>query len=354
MISIQEMKKLRDIITDSFGVSPSVAGRVIGYYNGSGHGDIVAAMIKGDLSGVAPALDALGVNTPEKVPAATTAASDPVEKISTATGEPGEKISAKRSATARNASRGKEKKTSAQNTIVKDSNGSGAAWGGVVATPPVAIQPITEYPEHVQGDILEHAPADILPADTLPASINDDIENWLLDFSSKYSIDLEKCAGLQWRAACIYIGQRLKASGILIDREKQKRIGGTPYNPYKLEQLLYIWEHLTGVYKHVPLASDYIAFAGVSREWFYNSQDRSTSGQIDIAKKARAIEESALASALCDSRENPTGRIYYTKARLGWQETTTIQHVSVAASAPAAALPVFDSGVGTLPDKSDQ
>lgn len=54
MISIQDMKKLRDIITDRFGISPSVAGRVIGYYNGSGRGEIVAAMIAGDLSGVGP------------------------------------------------------------------------------------------------------------------------------------------------------------------------------------------------------------------------------------------------------------------------------------------------------------
>ena len=85
MISIQDMKKLRDIIADSFGVSPSVAGRVIGYYNGSGRGEIVAAMIAGDLSGVAPALAALGESIPEKGPAATTAASDPgtANKIST-------------------------------------------------------------------------------------------------------------------------------------------------------------------------------------------------------------------------------------------------------------------------------
>lgn len=200
-------------------------------------------------------------------------------------------------------------------------------------------------------DILEHVAAEIVEDDhdTLPASIQCDIEGWLADFASKYNLDLEKCAGLQWRAACLYVGQRLKASGILLDRALQKKIGGTPYNPKRMERLLYIWETFTNTYKHVPLASDFIAFTGASREWFYNTTGKSTAGQLDIAKKARQIEESALASALCDSRENPTGRIYYTKARLGWQETTTIQHVSATAAAPTvAALPVFETPAQAL------
>ena len=196
-------------------------------------------------------------------------------------------------------------------------------------------------------DTLEHVQGEILPAavdqdqDTLPASIRDDIENYLLDFSQKYNIDLEKCAGIQWRAACIYVGQCIKSSGVLVDRELQKKIGGTPYNANNMEKLLYIWEWITGLYKHVPLACDFIAFTGASREWFYNTTGKSTSGQLDITKKMREIEEHALSAALCDSKENPTGRIYYTKARLGWQETTTIQHVSVSAQDQAAVLPVF-------------
>lgn len=203
------------------------------------------------------------------------------------------------------------------------------------------VEPV-EVLERVTGEIVED------DHDTLPASIQCDIENWLAEFSQKYNLDLEKCAGLQWRSVCIYIGQRVQKSGILLDHARMKTHGGKIYDVHKVEILMHIWEYLTGLYKHIPLACDFISFTGVSHEWFYDSRGLLTSSRVELTKKMRAIEEKALSAALADSRENPTGRIYYTKARLGWQETTTIQHVSATAAAPTVtALPVFDTSSNT-------
>ena len=150
----------------------------------------------------------------------------------------------------------------------------------------------------------------------------------------------------------MYVGRYLQASGIFLDYEKLKRGGSKYYKAETIAALLPIWEYITGLYKHVPLACDFVSFTGVSHEWFYDSRGVLTSSRVEITKKMRAIEERALSAALTDHRENPTGRIYYTKARLGWQETTTIQHISATATAPAVALPVFDNSITSLPDNS--
>ena len=207
--------------------------------------------------------------------------------------------------------------------------------------------------EIVQGDILP--PENIVssdPSDLLPPSINDDIKEWLLEYAQEFNLDLSNCSNLQWRAACIYVGRKLQASGILFDMEKLRQRGGTKYyKPEVIAALVPVWEWFSTVYKHIPLACDFISFTGVSREWFYDSGKRQlTSTRVDLLQKVRAIEEGALSAALVDHRENPTGRIYYTKARLGWQETTTIQHVSASSSAPApVSLPMFNGDQPKLP-----
>ena len=147
----------------------------------------------------------------------------------------------------------------------------------------------------------------------------------------------------------MFVGRYLQASGIFLDKEKLKRGGSKYYKAETIAAMLPIWEYLTGLYKHIPLACDFISFVGVSTEWFYDTGNRLSSSRVEIAKKARAIEERALSAAITDHKENPTGRIYYTKARLGWQETTTIQHVSATAAAPTVtALPVFETPAQTL------
>lgn len=187
--------------------------------------------------------------------------------------------------------------------------------------------PQTEQPaelEKVQGEIIENY-------GDLPAGLTEDIEDYLEEFKTKYNLDLEKCSGTQWRAACIYIGQRLQKSGVLLDREKLKRQGGSKiYNPHLIAALIPFWEYLTSLYRHVPLHGDFISFVGVSNEWFYDTERRLTSSQVEIGKKLREIEERAMSAAIADHRENPTGRIYYTKARLGWRESVEIVHTTAA------------------------
>lgn len=192
--------------------------------------------------------------------------------------------------------------------------------------------------DHGEIATLETVQGEIIADNTeLPAGIIDMIDEWMLEHALRYGIDIQKASGLQWRALCLCVGQHIKANKILVDREKQKTIGGTPYKPERVEKLLGLWEVYTSTYKHVPLAADFIAFSGVSQEWFYDTEKRLSSSQVEIAKKMRAIEERALSSAICDSRENPTGRIYYTKARLGWRESVEIVHTSA-------------TSVGTLDD----
>jgi hypothetical protein len=204
--------------------------------------------------------------------------------------------------------------------------------------------------ETITGEII---PPGASAPDYLPETLPDDIESWLSDFSNRYNIELVKASGQQWRSACIYVGQRIQKSKILEDIERERSHGGKIYNPERVAALLPLWEYVTGLYKHIPLASDFIAFSGVSREWFYDSQGQGlTSSRLDIAKKARAIEESGLSAGLVDGRENPTGRIYYSKARLGWKETTEIVHISAAAVSAAPSLPVFDGSSGFLENKS--
>lgn len=346
-MTFQELKQLKNDIAVKTGLDTAAAARVIGFYNIGGDSEKLQAMINGDMSPVGPALVALGITpenitdiTPDNVHTSGSASAGPVvDDLQSITASPdmapdgvgddlvggpdGPKIAQQR----------KEKPQASKSLHVKEKT----------ITSPQALQnDLVKGPDVVKGvyddlgpddlckaDIVEHVQGDILTdGNGLPASIRYDIEENMLEFAQRYNIDLEKCSGLQWRAVCLNVGDMIKASGVLIDRKKQKLQGGRPFKPERVAVLLDLWERFTTIYKHVPLVTDFISFSGVSREWFYDTQEKLSSTQIDIIKKARSIEESALGAALTDSRENPTGRIYYTKARLGWQETTTIQHVT--------------------------
>lgn len=283
MYTMPQLKAAAAQIVEQYKTTEEEARHIIGQYNRTNNAAL-ADVVAGDLSSVPQVAQQIGViiqGKSEKAPSR------------------------------------KTKEIGAQGSTKKISNQK-----KITAPQPAEIAQPAEL-ETVQGEIIEDSPE-------LPAGTAENIEEWLLEFSQKYDLDLVKCSGMQWRSACIYIGQRLKASGILIDRAKQRIKGGTPYKPERMEKLLYIWEYLTGLYRHVPLATDYIAFTGTSREWFYNSQGKVTSGLLDIAKKAREIEEAALSASITDHRENPTGRIYYTKARLGWRESVEVIHTTSA------------------------
>lgn len=351
MISIQDMKKLRDIITDRFGVSPSVAGRVIGYYNASGRSDVVAAMIAGDLSGVAPALAALGENIPEPSPEKISTEKGPAagDNMSTGAGDPVEKISAKRSATARNASGTKEKKTRTQNTIIKDSNGSGAAWGGVVASPAALTEP--DQLEHVQGDIL---PAD---CDGLPDGLADAIYSAVDTFCKKHDFEsMAKCRQTAWGACCMFIGQTIFKSNRKILAGRPPKNGGFCYDFKKVSQLCDIWVYMCGAFGKAPFISDFANFAGIDKTALYGvgghyDGENITPVRVQLLQKLREAQEMGLSGLIVDGRQNPTGALAALNHWHGWTQTREIIHTAGQGSQTAAALPVFDNSTGILTDK---
>ena len=125
----------------------------------------------------------------------------------------------------------------------------------------------------------------------------------------------------------------------------RESVGGCRvYDAEKVLKLLDIFQALSAIYKHIPLHTDFISFSGVSKEWFYDYEGRGlTSTGASIVKKALDIEQSAMSAGLTDSRENPTGRIFYAKARLGWRETDNIQPIPTGNAGNAYQLPDFSS-----------
>lgn len=181
----------------------------------------------------------------------------------------------------------------------------------------------------------------------LPAGLAEDIKQFLKLWAEDNNIEsLDKCSSLQWRAACIYVGWWIKDKGILLDRDAMREsVGGCRvYDAEKVLKLLDIFQALSAIYKHIPLHTDFISFSGVSKEWFFDYEGRGlTSASAFIVKKALDIEQSAMSAGLTDSRENPTGRIFYAKARLGWRETDNIQPIPTGNAGNSYQLPDFTS-----------
>lgn len=334
-VSIPEIKKAAGIISDAYGITAADSLRLVRSFGGDS--DIIRGILSGDLSSVPGAAASVGVVLGD------TSAKDHIKDIipgaSAADGVNTSNSTVKKSSKKRAAS--DRVKASKDHTTIKHTDDINGGSAGL----PDVLQDSETIPT-VDGDIL---PAD---GSALPAGFSDMVTGWLQDYAIQYNIDLEKCAAIQWRSLCLSIGEKIQASGVLRDHAREKSHGGKIYNPFAVAALVPIWEKLTGYYKHIPLAVDFCAFSGVSHEWFYDTRGVLTSGRVEIAKKVRMIEESALSASLCDSRENPTGRIYYTKARLGWREVSEIVHTSAKETHAGGALPVFDSSGGFLTDNA--
>ena len=343
-----QLKQIRDNIIMSFGISSDNATRVVAFYNVGANQDhnIIDKMLLGDLSSVPAALSALGIVSPVQ---ATTTNENREEKTASDLAKKKEEKTAKRSPkNSKNATRNTAGNTNNIQAPVSPLASSVRPSDTLADKIPADNVKDCTSPNTVNiiqsADILPAIDGDIIPAssdgDLLPAALPSIVEDWLQEYAQKYNIDLQKCAGLQWRGACLYVGQHFKSSDILLDKERTLSRNNKTYNPYKIAALIPLYEALTVSYKHITLACDFIAFSGVSREWFYNSQDRGlTSAVVDLRQKLKAIEESALSAGLVDSHENPTGRIFYSKARLGWRESVEIVHTSVAPSVGLAELP---------------
>ena len=158
----------------------------------------------------------------------------------------------------------------------------------------------------------------------LPSDYIETIENIISDYMLKYNIeDMSKAHAQQWRAACMYCGMWAKENKVYIDTEKSRRQGGRVYDIEKIDKALSVWAFLCSSYRKTPLVGDFIDFVGVSSSWFYNANGHCdlTAAGGEIYKKLCEIQKKGFVSGISDGRENPTGKIYLTKALFGWSDT---------------------------------
>ena len=159
----------------------------------------------------------------------------------------------------------------------------------------------------------------VLPADFLQ-TLQSIINQWCIDNDIQ---DIRKMSQLQWGAVCMFCGQYIKNNRILWNIEKSNATGGgCVYDTQKISELVDIWAYLCRTYSKTPLVNDFRDFSGLSAGYFYNANGHSqlTSAAGDFRKKVFDIQQGAIASGIVDGRENPTGKIYFSKAVLGWSE----------------------------------
>ena len=332
-VSISELKRAAALISEKYNISGEDSRRVIGSYKAN---DTIKDILSGDFSTVPAAAASVGVvlgSLQEKTAADCLqdikAHSVPGEGVNTET-----KTKKRRAASADHASNDKKTAVKRQNKPVTASKQNKPINDG--------LNNINALQAETSADIIPTIDGDIINKHDLPQNFAETVRGWLLDIQAREGWeDLTKISALQWRAACQYVGYNIKQSKILYDFDFLRVHGGSvAYDPYKAEKLLAIWDHFTCIYKHVPILADFINFCGVSHEWFFNDNRQDlTAARVELAQKARRLCESGLESALTDSRENPTGRIFTAKARYGWQEQTTINHVSAAAVVNSSELP---------------
>lgn len=300
-----ELKKISQGLADRAGIEYENAARIVAQFSSVGQWAAVDAINAGDIKTIKEGAAAAGVALPD------------VEKIKVNKSMPKKEKPAKRQI--------KADQYKTQKDIIKPSTDQ---------ITPQAVEIIEKYNdlEYIRGE--------------LPAGLADDIKQFLELWAADNNIEsLDKCSSLQWRAACIYCGWWIKEKGVLYDREAMARsVGGSRvYDGQKVAALLDIFQALSAVYKHIPLHTDFISFSGISRDWFFDYNGAGvTSSSLQIVKKAMEIENAAISAGVTDSRENPTGRIFYAKARLGWRENDSITQLSDNTARNNNALPVFD------------
>lgn len=301
--SFKELKEISQGLADLVGVSYEVAASVVAAFSAVGEWEKVDAIAGGDMDTIKEGFKRAGAVLPDCSGSVAVNKSDKPIKASKTTEK-------------------REKPTKKQ--IKAD----------LQRITPQAVEGVRIY-----SDRLEDYRRGELP-ETLADDIKSLLKAWAIDNDFE---DLSKLANIQWRSACLFVGQWIKQNKILEDIERERREGGRYYDGEKVAALVPIWEYITGLYKHIPLHVDFIAFSGVSRQWFYDYDGQGlTSTSVQIIKKVMEIENAAISVGVTDSRENPTGRIFYAKARLGWRENDTIQQIDDNNGSNKNALPVFD------------
>ena len=204
------------------------------------------------------------------------------------------------------------------------------------------------------GDLIENTidnnPSLLGDDSDVPAAILNDIDNTINAYCQKYKVDdLRKASASVWRGACMAVGFRLKKSGCFRDRDKEKKIGGICYNGDLIASVVPIWAYLCSMYDKAPLAADFIAFTGISPNYFYNNNGNSelSSAGACLYKKLLTLQEAGLSAALVDGRRNPTGMIFFLKNWHGWRDQREVIHTDNSGAA-AASYPAFNA----IEDKS--
>ena len=323
--TFKELKEISQGLADQYGITYDAAARVVASFSAVGEWSSVDKIKDGDKETIKEGFTRAGVPCPD---------SKEIKNGSRATAS-GSVCTDTKGVKAEN----KPEKVKTDKMPVKDKKTVKKENKAVKITPQ-AVEGVRVY-----SDALEDYRRGELP-ETLTDDIKTLLQAWAQDNGFE---DLTKLANIQWSSACLWVGQWFKSNKILHDIERERTEGGRRYDGEKIAALIPIWQYITGLYKHIPLHCDFISFTGVHRNYFYDYDGRGlTSSSVQIVKKVMDIENAAISVGVTDSRENPTGRIFYAKARLGWREADQVQQIGDSSGASSVALPIYDSINGGL------
>lgn len=181
-----------------------------------------------------------------------------------------------------------------------------------------------------------------IPAGVIPLEV---VESIIQGYCEKYKIESpEKLSGLQFRSACMLVGQYIKENKLIENIERSRREGGRVLDGEKVSRLIDLFVFVAGSCRKVPLMSDFAAFAGVSLSWLYdnNGACQLTSAGANILKKLHDMQAAGVGSGIVNDQTAQVGRIFFAKSQLGWSDApgAVIQKEEKAAAADG--LPVFD------------
>lgn len=306
------LKETARKVADAFGLSYDNGVKIVGFYSSRGNDSGVDACAALDLETIKTAADAVGVALPgmdhEKQ------SEKKSEKKSGADADeskPRENTPKTRKNSPKKPDNIKDNKNNAKsvNTPKKENNTDNTPAGGAV----IAL---------------------------------DVVESIISGYCNKYGIESpEKLSGLQFRAACMLVGQYIKENKLIIDIEKTASQGGRVFDPDKVNSLIDLFGFVAASCKKVPLMSDFAAFAGVSLSWLYDNNGACslTSASANALKKLQDMQAAGIGSGIVNEQTAQVGRIFFAKSQLGWSDTPgsgsqqdeKIENV-------AAGLPVFD------------
>lgn len=202
---------------------------------------------------------------------------------------------------------------------------------------------------------------EIVPDESgLPDGLTDMIYSAVDAFCRKHHFDdMSKCRQTAWSSCCMYIGSSIFKKNRKILAGPTPKNGGFCYDFKKMSLLSDIWVYMCGAFGKAPFISDFANFAGIDKTALYAvggdyTPDHLTPARLQLLQKLREAQEMGLSGLIVDGRQNPTGALAALNHWHGWTTTKEIIHTTSNGSQTAAALPVFDAGVGTLPDKSTQ